>query len=511
MLSVSFMDGYRTGTFTWNKKSVVIPNLVTVKKDIVTLETITIERPTVYKKEVKTDLKTVSLLKIPYHTPRSIAAQFSARNIEFLTDKDACPVYVSRYNELNKKFLSNVAFYHIFFLFCPEERKLLKTILYLRKKYPQSLLYTRAHPEEIPVLATAGVDLFNYTESNERALQNFLEHPEKHHLEKECNTTVRTKRLLRILYREFYNQIEKYTAFKQNKSLYISTDALYRPEVQKFRQKIAERYIPPSRVCVLLPCSAKKPYRKSQSHQRFMSAIPKNADVTQLILTSPLGVVPRELEDYVNYDIPVTGHWSHEEITEAAFVLNEIIKKVKDPIVYAHIPQEYIPICDAIPFDITNTVVDHPLSEKSLKKLKSCLKDTPKSKFLNQKMRAVSQFLFDEDIFPEYITIKRRRRTFIVKSDTVLAEYTNDLKLTQKGADLLTNYTVTIDFDLKGDVFCPGVLSADSRIRPREQVVIKRDHAVGVGRAVVPGDIMTELEKGCAVKVSKRFHNARKT
>lgn len=507
MFSVSFMDGYRTGIFTWNKKSVPIPNLIKVKKDIITLKDITIERPTIYKKETKTDLETVSLLRIPYNTPRSIVAHFAANNNEFLTNKDTCPVYISRYKKLNKKFLSDIPFYHIFFIFCPEERALLKNILHLRKKYPQSLLYTQANPEEIPILATAGVDLFNFTESNERALKKFLKHPEKHYLEKECNTTVRTKRLLRILYREYYSYIEKYTAFKQNRSLYISADALYRPEVQKFRHKISERYIPPSRTFVLLPCSAKKPYRKSQSHQRFLTAIPRNAHITQLILTSPLGVVPRELEDYVNYDIPVTGHWSHEEAAEAASVLKNIIKKVKNPVIHAHIPEEYTPICDAIPFETINTVSDHPLSKKSLKKLESFLQGVSTSKFLNKKMRAVSQFLFDEDIFPEYIKIKRKRRTLIVQSDHTLATYTNDLKLTKKGADLLNNYTVTIDFDLKGDVFCPGVLTADTRIRPGEQVVIKRGHAVGVGRAVVPGDIMTEYEKGFAVKVHKRFHH----
>jgi archaeosine synthase len=89
----------------------------------------------------------------------------------------------------------------------------------------------------------------------------------------------------------------------------------------------------------------------------------------------------------------------------------------------------------------------------------------------------------------------------------LLATYAHDLTLTQAGANRVKNYCVSIDFDLKGDVFCPGVIDADPCIRPGEPVVIKRGHAVGIGRAVVPGFLMTDV-KGMAVKVKKRFADA---
>ncbi len=53
MLSISAMDGYRTGTFTWNEKIVKIPNLLKPKDDIFFLEDITIESPTLYRKMLK--------------------------------------------------------------------------------------------------------------------------------------------------------------------------------------------------------------------------------------------------------------------------------------------------------------------------------------------------------------------------------------------------------------------------------------------------------------------------
>jgi archaeosine synthase len=396
-------------------------------------------------------------------------------------------------------------------LFSTEERRLLSTIFDIRRKYPQSMLFTEAKPEEIPVLLNAGIDLFNYTEENSKALQTFLETPTKEYLEKECHSTVRTKRLLRLLYREFYRENEKYTAFKKRKELYISDDSLYRPEVERFRQKIGERYTPPSSVFVLFPCSARKPYSTSQSHQLFKTAIPRNANITELILTSPLGVVPRELEDYVNYDIPVTGHWSHEEVRETALLLEHIIQKVKTPIIYAHLPGEYSKIVEELPFTVINTVVDRPLSKKSLGNLSDHLRGLKRNPFSEQKMRAISEFLFNEDIFPEKITVKGRR-TKIIKGDTILAKYTTDLQLTEAGANRATTYCVSIDFELKGDVFCPGVMTADPEIRAGEQVVIKKvingSVAVGIGRAVIPGFLMTAMNRGVAVKVKKRFHHA---
>lgn len=517
MLSLSFMDGYRKGTFLWNGKSAPIPGVVTMKGDTLHLGDITIERPTLYKKHVTADLKTVSLLRIPYTAPKDIALKFTKANLEFLSHTaHACPVYITKYRKLTKKFLSQLPSFDLFFLVCPEERQLLHTIFDIRKKYPQSLLFTEAEPEEIPVLLNAGVDLFNYTEENATALQTFLKTSTKEYLEKECNSTVKTKKLLRLLYREFYAENEKYTAFKRRRELYISNDSLYRPEVERFRQKIRERYTPPSNIFVLFPCSAKKPYSTSKSHQLFRTAIPKNACITELVLTSPLGVVPRELEDYVNYDIPVTGHWSHEETKETALLLHSILHKVKDPTIYAHLPKEYLKICEDLPFHIINTVVDTPLSKKSLRRLSSHLQSTSKSPFLERKMRALSRFLFDEDIFPASITVKQkgkgRFKKIVVESDNnLLAVYTTDLSLTEYGAALATNYTIFIDFNLKGDLFCPGVITADPAIRPGEQAIIKVINGrtpVGTGTAVLPGFLMTAMKKGIAVKVKKRFHHA---
>ena len=91
------------------------------------------------------------------------------------------------------------------------------------------------------------------------------------------------------------------------------------PLISEWRRRVAEIHTPPehqSKVLVLLPCSAQKPYRLSQSHRRFQRAI-STRGVHEVMVTAPLGLVPRELEDIwpaAHYDIPVTGEWDVDEL-----------------------------------------------------------------------------------------------------------------------------------------------------------------------------------------------------
>jgi archaeosine synthase len=93
-----------------------------------------------------------------------------------------------------------------------------------------------------------------------------------------------------------------------------STQALRRPDLKRYRERMGSYRKPPcKRVLLLLPCSAKKPYHISKTHKAFSSAIhtaPHDTLVHEVIVTSPLGIVPRELDFMYPanaYDIPVTG------------------------------------------------------------------------------------------------------------------------------------------------------------------------------------------------------------
>lgn len=213
-----------------------------------------------------------------------------------------------------------------------------------------------------------------------------------------------------------------------------------------------------------------------------------------MILTSPLGVVPRELEDYADYDIVVTGDWSYEEKHETKSLLNSILRKVENPRIIAHLPKEYKDLCEKVEFtdDLTHTI----------KKYQEEISEGEDVKF-----RKVSEFLYGVDIFPGEIKIKKRKHTFEIYSEELLARYDRKLNLTLKGAELLymqkKNY-VEIDFELKGDVFCRGVIDCDENLKAGEDVVIVKNGGVtGLGKAVVPGYMMKKLERGKAVKVSR--------
>ncbi len=104
----------------------------------------------------------------------------------------------------------------------------------------------------------------------------------------------------------------------------VGTTAVDRPAVRRFRRRVQDpsRYVPPERdVLLLLPCSARKPYSDSPSHKRFREVLGgldpgRRGRVHEVIVTSPLGVVPRELETFfpaAHYDMPVTGRYDGRE------------------------------------------------------------------------------------------------------------------------------------------------------------------------------------------------------
>jgi len=152
---------------------------------------------------------------------------------------------------------------------------------------------------------TTGEDLAAH---NERALfremllvRNHLAHGRLRELvERRLANAPWNTAIVRHLDLRGYDLVEPYTPVAGGELLAYSRESLTRPEVVRFRRRVRERYAkPPSaRVLLLLPCSARKPYSLSRSHRRFRDAIlaSKNPSVVhEVIVTSPLGLIPREL------------------------------------------------------------------------------------------------------------------------------------------------------------------------------------------------------------------------
>jgi archaeosine synthase len=325
----------------------------------------------------------------------------------------------------------------------------------------------------------------------------------------------------------------------------IGPESYNSPAVRRYRENLESRYTPPSekKVIVLLPCSAKKPYSDSKSHRRFQESI-ENAlgktigNVSQVILTSPLGIVPRELERIypaANYDIPVTGDWDAEETQLGADALIAYLNKC-DPeaIVVAHVSGGYLGIVRAAEAVVSQSIVytTHEASasswesrqalQETLVDLKEVLdlKGTPPSQ-LEEIMRATADFQFglgaSKLLIPDNARLGGKPyRQIVCRIDkeqvcSFIAD-SGSLSLTLSGAKLLVplkRYWVRLDApQVKGgSIFAVGITEADPDIRPGDEVIVLNndDRVIAVGKSEMSGREMCELARGRAVSVRHKL------
>jgi archaeosine synthase len=306
-------------------------------------------------------------------------------------------------------------------------------------------------------------------------------------------------------------------------------ESLHRPDVIRFRKRIKERYMKPdsAKILVLLPCSAKKPYSMSKSHSLFRKAIKDSGirnQVHEVMITSPLGIVPRELELFFpaqNYDIPVTGHWSKDEISIVHEDLLDLLKKNKYDHVIAHLGSEKDFVCDVLD-DHISTSDGAPTSAKDLSRLReelSGLADqdpkVPKGQRLMEDMvsRCVYQFGKGGEILMESAEIKGRYPSLKIFSGGsqlgMLVQERGLISLTLDGAERISQkdlYCIQIDdFQPEGNLFAIGVEGADKEIRIGDEAVIRYEKdARAVGAAVMNWKEMTESDRGEAVRIRHR-------
>ena len=123
--------------------------------------------------------------------------------------------------------------------------------------------------------------------------------------------------------------LERHVA-PERRLMCMAETSLHEPAVLDWVRWMSTEYRAPEgldRVLVLLPCSARKPYRFSKSHRRFIEAIGTNA-VHEVMVTSPLGLVPRDVEQVwpaQHYDLAVTGRWSADELDRIGSMLSALI------------------------------------------------------------------------------------------------------------------------------------------------------------------------------------------
>jgi len=352
----------------------------------------------------------------------------------------------------------------------------------------------------------------------------------------------RHEQWLTAAFREFDDQwsyLEERTPLMRDAEVTAaSAETLDRVEIQRFADRVTSRYRNrfTDQPLVLVPCSAAKPYSDSQSHRQFHDAIQWRGHTVSM--TSPIGVVPQELETTYpaqHYDAVVTGDWSEDEIAFVAEVLRRYLERNDYARVVAHVPDGgYREICErverdpAIDVSFEYTCVGHPTGDESLGELNAALQGEPaysKREREHNTVRAIADYLLGDGAGDELFgtgirTTGRYPKLQVWGSDpdagregepgeqlaTMVPQY-GTLSFTLAGArrwlasDAPTKRVEIDAFVPHGSVLAPGVVDADDEIRVGDEVVIEGPKAFAVGRAEMAGPEMVDSTRGVASEV----------
>ena len=314
--------------------------------------------------------------------------------------------------------------------------------------------------------------------------------------------------------------------FRRAELTAATEDSLHRPEIRRFADRVVDRYRNRfSGPLVLVPCSAKKPYSDSQSHAQYHRAIRYRGHLVSM--TSPIGVVPQELEltyPAQHYDAVVTGRWSEGEIEFVADVLQRYLAANPYDRIVAHVPpagyrkivERALSRLDAAP-EVAYTVEDHPTTDESLAALDAALDGEDqylKRERQHHTVRAIADYQFGaaagDDLFEDLSVRGRHPKLQAYRDDEQLAATVPSYgvhALTLAGARRWVDSPVPVrrveidGFVPHGSVLAPGVLDASGPIRVGDEVVVEGPKAFAVGRAAMHGRAMVESTRGVAVDV----------
>jgi len=355
----------------------------------------------------------------------------------------------------------------------------------------------------------------------------------REYVEKQCRSSPWLTALLRLVRDDF---AEKRSPLFRKTYLYANTfESLDRIEIKNFNRRVMERYEKPDLdTLLILPCSARKPYSLSPSHKKILDVLSKyRRYIHEVILTSPLGIVPRELEivyPAFHYDIPVTGRWAEEEKEWAKDCLKRYLEKNLYESVIAHVDGVYEQVCKEVERDIglefIYTCEDGVTGKRSLENLGEVISGVKKDRAMTSKerklfsIRSMASYQFGgkiaEDLlsgdvkvrgrYPKMAAFEGENQILKVNRSYGSLDLTIDgakkIKIKRKRKRNSDDYSVEIDdFVPTGDVFAVGVLDANEGIRPNDIVIFEGKRSFGTGRAKMAGWEMIRAKRGSAIKV----------
>ena len=296
----------------------------------------------------------------------------------------------------------------------------------------------------------------------------------------------------------------------KNTILHCNSHAsLDNPIVTKWVDYIIEEYKPPmslDNVLMLLPCSARKPYRMSKSHRKFLDAIGHSA-FHEVMVTSPLGLVPRDLEETwpaSHYDIPVSGEWSHDEINRTKIMLTSLIERNNYHTVINH---------SSMPFDLAGVnyyetrMGKSATAREALDKLREVVAEVSKEhvvknrkhhKILLDNFCSIARYKMENDTWLNGVTIRGKPPFWRIECDgKQVALWSNDRRgfsLAKSSIPIIADHCSLKKIHLqskiswKGDIFSNILADYDKGIVSGDDLLVMQDNqAVGLARATASG------------------------
>ena len=330
---------------------------------------------------------------------------------------------------------------------------------------------------------------------------------------------------LRLLDNDADGYVEK--AFPR-RTRYIkanSLESLRRPDLRRYRSYISTQYKKPEtrKIALLLPCSARKPYSNSKSHRKVIETLGKlRTGIHEIIVTSPVGLVPRELErtyPAAFYDIPVIGEWYEDE----KLMINSMLESYFSRNFYDHIVAFVTPDLDFIKehlSDGSEFIYWEKGQSGSLNDLRHKMETLLNlsgrdERHVNSRMEAyvqIAKYQFG-DWIESYLSgckiVRNYNSEMLVKDGKPCLVFNEQLgKFTINkisGQWLLDNGSFAVeidDFKPTANIYSVGVTGVTDDVRPEDEVVLHYKGQVrGVGIAKMSGKAMVDLKKGVAVKV----------
>jgi archaeosine synthase len=419
--------------------------------------------------------------------------------------------------------------------------RLIEAITLLKRRFPGALMWTPglSGPDNLAPLTWFGVDLHDQVRSRQCAASGYVltasgprkleesGEPDADHWAiaiAEVRRAIRDSSLRELADRQaltsprLVEHMRRYDALMAESSDHLSqivdkgvlfnchSEAAQRdPLVRNWQSFMRDEYQSPSGmddVLILLPCSDRKPYSSSRSHKRFFRAISHNG-CHELMITSPLAVVPRDLENIWPagmYDIPVTGDWSRDEVSVIHEVLAGILARNKYRVIINHSGMDLSILGKEI---IDTRIGDRATGEAALSRLSAACKENisrgrRRGEQVNMdNLRSVARYHHLNDNWLDDCRIKGRYPRWKVEKDgKQLAMWSPEragFSISKTGVEHLHQHNslaridLTEDFKLKGDLHI-GIMKAwDKSLQKGSDVLLMQSsQLVGSARCLAP-------------------------